>query len=808
MADISNMTLNNVNYNVKDASAPLRKFTNYSKTGTLPISSDDNSQTAIGKLENNIIPKSAKGTANGVAELDANGKVPSSQLPSYVDDVLEYSAKSSFPATGESGKIYVDTTTNKTYRWSGSAYVEISESLALGETDSTAYRGDRGKAAYDHSQRTSGNPHNVTKSDVGLGNVGNFKAVSTAASQGLSNTEKSNARANIGAGTGNGTYSKPSGGIPKSDLASAVQTSLDQVNTNKTNIWYNTDMGVRNAAQITDFTYTAGVAGGNYIIPCAPLTGDIVIKCGSITSTDTDSATSAIILYFTDGTSSQQQISRGTNITQNVSIGAKVLRQIACYPSNNYTNSANDTLTVSNLIVCSKAVYDQDSSYTSGAISNAQLTSSIMAMCDVGAKNLVNHIDLATTLTGNATGITLTPNDDGSITLNGTSSSSSAVIYARCPIKGTIKSNTNYIVRGTDSSNVHVQLLAYDSSGNTTILANEQGIATVNSGAYARYEARLWIKAKPASGTQFSNLKIYPMICEESLFNTNPALTPYALPNYDLTRLESEDRAGLIECVDGGAKNKIPNIASSATVGEAVFTVNSDGSVSVYTTAATTAARSLIIVDSSKGITVNASDIVSGVPASASASSVSIEWGIGASGNIDRVWGDNPDGYKTIGYSGSIRYVAIKIESGKTIPSSSPLKFYPMICTKAAFGVSQKFTPYRVPITGKYAVFKKSISCSTTLTSTGIKFVSDKTAYYRVSVTAHYGGSKPLGVTVKQKVNSSATPHAFLVAENDLVSAISVSGMMQLGVGGEFEVFAKYEAAASNDFYMLIEELG
>lgn len=172
------------------------------------------------------IPETEKGAANGVASLDSTGKVPSSQLPSYVDDVLEYSAKSSFPATGETGKIYIDTSTNKTYRWSGSAYVEISESLALGETSSTAYRGDRGKAAYDHSQTTSGNPHNVTKSEVGLGNVGNFKAVSTVASQGLSDTEKANARTNIGAGTGNGTYSKPSGGIPKTDLASAVQTSL------------------------------------------------------------------------------------------------------------------------------------------------------------------------------------------------------------------------------------------------------------------------------------------------------------------------------------------------------------------------------------------------------------------------------------------------------------------------------------------------------------------------------------------------------------------------------------------------------
>ena len=78
------------------------------------------------------------------ADLDSNGKVPSSQLPSYVDDVEEYTSQSSFPATGTTGKIYVDTTTNLTFRWSGTAYVVISPSLALGETSSTAYAGDKG----------------------------------------------------------------------------------------------------------------------------------------------------------------------------------------------------------------------------------------------------------------------------------------------------------------------------------------------------------------------------------------------------------------------------------------------------------------------------------------------------------------------------------------------------------------------------------------------------------------------------------------------------------------------------------------
>lgn len=102
-----------------------------------------------------------------------SGKIPEANLPSYVDDVLEYNSKSNFPKSGETGKIYVDISTNLTYRWGGSAYVEISPSLALGETSGTAYRGDYGAIAYAHSQKRSGNPHGVTKSDVGLGKVEN-----------------------------------------------------------------------------------------------------------------------------------------------------------------------------------------------------------------------------------------------------------------------------------------------------------------------------------------------------------------------------------------------------------------------------------------------------------------------------------------------------------------------------------------------------------------------------------------------------------------------------------------------------------
>lgn len=148
------------------------------------------------------IPADQKGTAGGVAELDSNGKIPSSQLPSYVDDVIDsyvvgeipfaadwLSAEASGAAlTPESGKIYLIVSEgdyqNREYRWSGSQYAEVSPSLALGETSSTAYRGDRGKVAYDHSQITSGNPHATTAEDVGAAPASHINVMASASQAG------------------------------------------------------------------------------------------------------------------------------------------------------------------------------------------------------------------------------------------------------------------------------------------------------------------------------------------------------------------------------------------------------------------------------------------------------------------------------------------------------------------------------------------------------------------------------------------------------------------------------------------------
>lgn len=179
----------------------------------------------------NYVLKAQLGAASadgvtGVATLDEHGFVPAAQLPSYVDDVIDVQMSVDLlsavdgngqPITPESGKIYVDAigenATDKTYRWSGTKFVVISDTLALGETAATAFDGARGKVAYDHSQaaharvdatKTAGsdnngyikindtevlvyvhptadgasatNPHGTTAADLGLGKVENKTA--------------------------------------------------------------------------------------------------------------------------------------------------------------------------------------------------------------------------------------------------------------------------------------------------------------------------------------------------------------------------------------------------------------------------------------------------------------------------------------------------------------------------------------------------------------------------------------------------------------------------------------------------------
>ena len=149
----ANIGLGNVD-NTSDANKPISTATQTALDGKQNVLTFDNSPTE--NSDNPVksggvysalagkISTSAKGANGGVAELDANGKIPSSQMPSSVDNILEYPTLNDFPATGEDRKIYIALDTKLTYRWGGTEYGEISPSIALGTTSSTAYRGDWG----------------------------------------------------------------------------------------------------------------------------------------------------------------------------------------------------------------------------------------------------------------------------------------------------------------------------------------------------------------------------------------------------------------------------------------------------------------------------------------------------------------------------------------------------------------------------------------------------------------------------------------------------------------------------------------
>lgn len=204
-----------------------------------------------------------KGANNGVAELDASGKVPSTQLPSYVDDVIEgylYNNKfyqeaahtNEVANAEESGKIYVDLTEgNRTvYRWSGSGYTAIPIGLALGETNTTAYYGDKGKDAYTHAVTRKGSEYyGGTSSDktsaffkIRTNEEGHVVAAdavqkSDITALGIPESDTTyvidgtydaatNKVASVSTVTNavSGLYTKPSGGIPASDLAETYLT--------------------------------------------------------------------------------------------------------------------------------------------------------------------------------------------------------------------------------------------------------------------------------------------------------------------------------------------------------------------------------------------------------------------------------------------------------------------------------------------------------------------------------------------------------------------------------------------------------
>ena len=346
-------------------------------------------ETEINTKLNTKLNTSLKGAANGLAELDSSGKVPSAQLPSYVDDVLEYANQSSFPAKGESGKIYIAQDTNKTYRWSGSTYVEISPSLALGETSSTAYRGDRGKVAYDHSQ-TAHAPSNAQANVIETIKVNGTALTPTNKAVNITVPTVGNGTITIKqAGTTKGTFTTNQSGNTTIELAdnNTWRDVVDNLTSTDATKSLSANQGKvlkglvdgKAAASHTHSAYVNQNAFSNITVGSTTITADTV--------TDTLTLVGSNVTLTPDATNDKVTIGiTKANVTSALGYTPSTVKSVTVTLTTSGWNSNSQTVSASivsanNIVIVSPVPEDQDTYSKCGIKCSAQSNGSLTFTC-------------------------------------------------------------------------------------------------------------------------------------------------------------------------------------------------------------------------------------------------------------------------------------------------------------------------------------------------------------------------------------------------------------------------------------------
>lgn len=260
--------------------------------------------------------------------------------------------------------------------------------------------------------------------------------------------------------------------------------------------------------------------------------------------------------------------------------------------------------------------------------------------------------------------------------------------YASTVVVYTTPTSDSYTLSATTEGNVRNSELHFYSK-NTGPYDDGINLTSGTDSKTLHAQNYTWLMVRVPATTSAVDFYVTPMVSLTSIGNTD--FEPFALPNYDLTRLQAEDRAALAEVVDSGAKNLVEVTASniSSTSSNVTVTVNSDKSIKI--TGNGSAVGSLIIISIPVYLSAG-SYVLSGCPSGADYAN-GYTCDLRDTNNSSKSGSDTGNGVEfTLSSSGNYRW-CIRLAATYTIPSGG-VTFYPMVCTKAAFGVSQKFVPY------------------------------------------------------------------------------------------------------------------
>ena len=363
-----------VNYKVDSelisgSTNPVQNTAIVSALNNKAASSHTHTMTDVTDLQDSLDAKANSShthAADDITSVNASvitGTISENNLPSYVDDVLEYDSKDNFPETGESGKIYIDTSTNLTYRWGGTAYVSISSSLALGETSSTAYAGDKGAAAYKHA---------VTNKGAAFSN-GLYKI--TTNSEGHVTEATSVTKSDITAlgipaqdttySVGNGTITVTQNGTTKGTFTvnQSGNTTIALTDTNTDTNTHYTSKNVVGSSTATSNTTTALTNGNVYLnsVENGAVTSTHNIKGSGAASVTTDAKGNIIITSINTTYTSLKNpngLTISLNGTSQGSYDGSSVKQINITPSSiglgNVDNTADEDKSVQKAIYSDK----------------------------------------------------------------------------------------------------------------------------------------------------------------------------------------------------------------------------------------------------------------------------------------------------------------------------------------------------------------------------------------------------------------------------------------------------------------------